>query len=181
MAQTLILWENAYMLMNTLQKIKTKKALFAMSGYFLFFVVLYTILDHLNIGYAEMSRTYGPWLVGVNIILNVVMSAISAFLISATTAQFDFSKKASKGANMSYVSIFFGIFTYGCTPCVISFLAAIGISFSVIALPFAGIPYKFISLGLLLIGLFWILFSINKTVCNVPDKRDDFDIKLDVK
>ncbi len=56
---------------------------------------------------------------------------------------------------MGILSVIFGIFTYGCTPpCVISFLAVFGISFSVIALPFAGLPYKLISLALLFLGVF---------------------------
>jgi hypothetical protein len=45
---------------------------------------------------------------------------------------------------------------------VIAFFASIGIAFSVIALPLAGLPYKFISLILILIGLFWIRKEIDK-------------------
>ena len=168
-----IVWENGLMLNTVMQKLKTKKYLLAMAGYFAFFIVLYTMLDYLNSPYPVMSETYGWWLVATNITLNVIMAGLSAFLITATTAQFDFSKKSSKGASASYISIFFGIFTYGCTPCVISFLAAIGISFSVAVLPLAGLPYKFMSLGLLLIGLVWVLVAINKTTCKVNTTKDD--------
>lgn len=166
------------MISFVLSKLKTKKYLVGMAGYFLFFMVLYTMLDYLNVAYPLMAKTYGFYLVLTNVILNVIMALISAFLIAATSAQFAFSKKASKGANASFVSIIFGIFTYGCTPCVISFLAAIGISFSVAILPLAGLPYKFISLGLLIIGLIWVLFAINKTTCKITSSKDDLDIIL---
>ncbi len=161
------------MLNQVLTKLKTKKYILSMVGYFLFFIALYTVLDYLNMSYKEMNNIYGVGLVIGNIALNTLMAAISAFLISATSAQFDFTKKQSKGANMSFVSIIFGIFTYGCTPCVISFLAALGISFSVVVLPLAGLPYKFISLGLLLIGLLWIMLSIKKSTCPVNKEKDD--------
>lgn len=161
------------MLNTVMQKLKTKKYLLAMLGYFAFFIILYTMLDYLNSPYPVMNETYGWWLVATNIVLNLVMASLSAFLITATTAQFDFSKKSSKGATASYVSIIFGVFTYGCTPCVISFLAAIGISFSVAVLPLAGLPYKFISLGLLVIGLVWVLIAISKTTCKVNPEKDD--------
>lgn len=179
MAQTMIVWENTGVMLQTVfKKLVTKKYMLAMLGYFIFFMALYTVLDYLNIAYPEMARTYGAYLVVVNVLINAVMAALSSFLIGATTAQFDFSKKQSKGANMSFVSVIFGIFTYGCTPCVISFLAAIGISFSVAVLPLAGLPYKFISLFLLLGGLVWILLAINKTVCQVNDTKDDPTIIL---
>lgn len=144
-----------------------------MLGYFVIFLALYIVLDYLNMSYKEMNDVYGSGLVVGNIILNALMAAISAFLIGATSAQFNFTKKQSKGANMSFVSIIFGIFTYGCTPCVISFLAALGISFSVAVLPLAGLPYKFISLALLLVGVVWIMLSIKRSTCPVNDAKDD--------
>ena len=175
----MIVWENSLVMLKTvLAKLKTKKYMLAMAGYFLFFLALYIVLDFLNMSYKEMSAEYGIYLVLINLLLNSVMAALSAFLISATTAQFDFSKKQSKGANMSFVSIIFGIFTYGCTPCVVSFLAAIGISFSVAVLPLAGLPYKFISLALLILGLVWVLVAINKTVCKVSATKDDSTLIL---
>ncbi len=167
-----------YMLKTVLQKLKTKNYILTMLGYFAFFLALYTVLDYLNSPYPMMSATYGWWLVLINITLNTIMAALSAFLIGATSAQFDFSKKSSKGANATYASIIFGVFTYGCTPCVISFLAAIGISFSVAVLPLAGLPYKFMSFGLLILGLIWVLVAINKTTCKVNTTKDDKTIIL---
>jgi hypothetical protein len=89
-------------------------------------------------------------------------------MMGLTSAQFDFAGRESQGSNMTFISVIFGILTYGCTTCVISFFSAIGIAFSVAVLPLAGLPYKLISLGLLILGLLWVLWSIQRTTCKVP-------------
>jgi hypothetical protein len=99
------------------------------------------------------------------------MAVLSMGMIGLTSAQFDFSGKESKGSNLSFASVLFGILTYGCTPCVISFFAAIGISFSVAVLPFAGLPYKFISLAFIIIGFVSILWSVHRTTCKLPSTQ----------
>ena len=74
--------------------------------------------------------------------------------------------KEVKGSNVSIFAVLFGMLTYGCTPCVISFFAAIGISFTVITLPWAGLPYKLISLLILIFGL-WFSNKQQKKFCEV--------------
>ncbi len=138
--------------------------------YFAFFMFIYTLVDSFNMSYEAMNLEFGLGLVITNITLNIIMALLSMFMLGLTSAQFDLSGKESNGSNLSIASVFFGILTYGCTPCVIAFFAAIGISFSVIALPFAGLPYKFISLAILLIGLLWVIRSIQKTTCKIPTK-----------
>jgi hypothetical protein len=139
--------------------------------YFAFFMFIYTLVDSLNMSYEAMNLEFGFGLVITNIALNIIMALLSMVMLGLTSAQFDLSGKESNGSNLSIASVFFGILTYGCTPCVIAFFAAIGISFSVIALPFAGLPYKFISLAILLIGLIWVIRSIQKTTCPIPTKQ----------
>jgi hypothetical protein len=139
--------------------------------YFAFFMFIYTLVDSLNMSYEAMNLEFGFGLVIANIALNIIMALLSMVMLGLTSAQFDLSGKESNGSNLSIASVFFGILTYGCTPCVIAFFAAIGISFSVIALPFAGLPYKFISLAILLIGLIWVIRSIQKTTCPIPTKK----------
>jgi hypothetical protein len=139
--------------------------------YFAFFMFIYTLVDSLNMSYEAMNLEFGFGLVIANIALNIIMALLSMVMLGLTSAQFDLSGKESNGSNLSIASVFFGILTYGCTPCVIAFFAAIGISFSVIALPFAGLPYKFISLAILLIGLIWVIRSIQKTTCPIPTKQ----------
>ena len=158
-----------------IQKQKTKKFMLLNGVYFLFFLGLYTLLDSFNLSYTTMQTTYGSWLVWLNIAINILMALISALMLGLTTAQFDLSKKQSVGANASYLSVIFGVLTYGCTPCVIGFFAAFGISFSVAILPFAGLPYKLASLGLLILGLLWVLRSIQTTTCSLPSPPQQND------
>jgi len=159
------------MLTYVLQKQKTLKFIGLNAFYFLFFLGMYTLIDSFNLSYREMALQYGSFLPIVNIALNIVMALLSMAMMGLTSAQFDFSGRESKGSNMTFISVIFGIFTYGCTPCVISFLAAIGISFSVAVLPFAGLPYKLLSLGFVIIGLIWVIWSIQKTVCKLPSHK----------
>ena len=68
---------------------------------------------------------------------------------------------------MTSFSVLFGILTYGCTSCVIAFLSVIGITFAVAVLPLAGLPYKLISLGLLIVGFVWLIKEIKTSKCKI--------------
>lgn len=160
------------MLEMVLAKQTTKKFIGLNTIYFLFFFGLYWLVDSFNMSYAEMNQQFGVGLVVANIVLNVIMALLSMAMMGLTSAQFDFSGKESKGSNLTFASVFFGILTYGCTPCVIAFFASFGIAFSVIALPLAGFPYKLISLALLIIGLVWVISSIRRTTCPVNFTKD---------
>ncbi len=133
------------------------------------FLIMYTLIDSFNLSYQEMSQHYGFWLVLVNISLNIIMSTMSALLLNLNAIMVRLKGNEIKASNMSFVSILFGVLTYGCTPCVIGFFANLGISFSVAVLPFAGLPYKFISALLLLFGLWWTKREIEKGVCKVKN------------
>ena len=61
---------------------------------------------------------------------------------------------------------------FGCLVSLIAFFANLGIAFSVVALPFAGLPYKFISLALILIGLFWTYREIEFGKCKIKPEGD---------
>lgn len=135
--------------------------------FFAFFMVIYTMIDGFNLSYDAMSQEYGSYLVATNILLNIAMAFLSALLLNLSTAMASLKGKDSKGSNLSFVSVLFGILTYGCTPCVIAFFASVGIAFSVIALPLAGLPYKLISLLLIVIGILWTLREIKFGHCKV--------------
>ncbi|MDX9691108.1 MAG: hypothetical protein RBT45_01555 [Acholeplasmataceae bacterium] len=155
------------MLEQALQLQKTKKYLIQGFLFFSFFLIIYFIVDSLNMTYAEMRLEYGLYLVILNIFLNIVMSFLSALLMNLSTSMVALKGKEGKATNFGFFSVFFGILTYGCTSCVIAFFAAVGITFSVIALPFAGLPYKLISLLLIVIGLFWISKEIKSGTCKI--------------
>ncbi len=138
---------------------------------FVLFGALYFTLDHLNMTYREMVLDYGVYLVILNIFLNIVMSALSAFMWNVSTALMKLTGKEGKGTFLSGLAYIFGILTYGCTPCVIAFFATIGITFSVAILPLAGLPYKFVSLLLLLLGFVWLVYESNHVKCKVKIEK----------
>jgi len=136
---------------------------------FTLFLGLYTLLDHLNIGYYAMVTEYGILLVIVNIFLNLIMAFTSALMWNISTAMVKLTGKEGKGSFMSGFAVIFGMLTYGCTPCVIAFFSTIGITFAVAALPLAGLPYKFLALILLLLGFFWLKYETNHVKCKIKD------------
>lgn len=155
------------MLSLVLQKQKSIKYVTSFFVYSIFFTIIYFLLDNLNGGYSEMANTYGSGLVITNIIMNVVMALLSAFMFNLSSALVDLTKKEGKGTFMTMFSVLFGVLTYGCTSCVIAFFAVIGITFSVAVLPLAGLPYKLISLALLLLGFWWLLREIKNSQCKL--------------
>ncbi len=152
------------------EQLKTKKIQRDAILYFLFFLFVYTLVDSFNMSYTKMAQDYSKMLVVTNILLNVLMSVGTAFLMILSTVMLKIKAIEPKGTNMGVLSVFFAVLTYGCTPCVIALFANFGITFSVIALPFAGLPYKFMTLGLIAIGILWSLYDINRGACKVKFK-----------
>ena len=158
------------MIQTAIQHLKTKKMSLQGLAFFLAFILLYFMIDNLNLSYPVMAFEYGWPLVIINILLNMIMAFGSALMLNLSTIMVQLKGKESLGSNLSFVSVLFGILTYGCTPCVIAFFASLGIAFSVVALPYAGLPYKFISLGLIGIGILWTLWEIQNGKCKVKTK-----------
>jgi hypothetical protein len=150
-----------------IKNLTKKKYIIQATLFFIVFMVIYTIIDSLNMSYVEMLETYGLYLVIINILLNIIMSALSAFLMHLSTSMVELKASADKGSTLGFISILFGILTYGCTSCVIAFFASIGIAFSVIALPLAGLPYKLISLLLIAAGIFFVRYELEHSKCKV--------------
>ena len=148
-------------------QLKTKKMLIQGVLFLITFMFLYWMIDNLNLSYVQMAQDYGSWLVIANLGLNLVMAFGSAVMLNLSTVMAQLKGKESLGSNLSFVSVLFGILTYGCTSCVIAFFASLGIAFSVVALPYAGLPYKFISLGLIAIGIAWTLWEIQNGKCKI--------------
>ncbi len=155
------------MVKASLAMLKTKKYLIQFIGFFIAFATIYFIIDSLNMSYVEMMEQYSIYLVITNITLNIIMALLSSLLIHLSTSMVVLKGREGKGSSLGFISVLFGILTYGCTPCVIAFFASIGIAFSVIALPLAGLPYKFISLLLILIGIGIIYYQLVKGKCKV--------------
>lgn len=164
----MVLESGESMLTEILAMQKTKKAILGNIVYFALFLALYFTIDSLSGGYVTMAQTYGVWLVVLNILLNIIMSAASAMMFGFSSAMVRLTGKEGKGTFATAFSVIFGMLTYGCTPCVIAFFAAIGITFSVAVLPLAGFPYKLISLGLLALGFLWLVYESKHIRCTIP-------------
>ena len=134
---------------------------------FTLFMVLYTMLDFLNIGYSEMIADYGFYLVFINVFVNLMMASLSAFMWNISSGLVILTGKEGKGSFSSGIAYIFGLLTYGCTPCVIALFSTIGLTFTVAVLPLAGLPYKFIAFGLLILGLLWLIYESNHIKCKV--------------
>ena len=152
---------------QALQLQKTPKYMTQGLILFVLFMVIYTVVDGLNMGYEAMAIEYSELLVVINVSINVFMSLGSSVLMNLSTAMVVLKGKEGKASNFGIISVLFGILTYGCTSCVIAFFASIGIAFSVAVLPFAGLPYKLISVILIIIGLIWMYREIEHGVCKV--------------
>lgn len=150
-----------------------KQRRYIIQGFIVFsvFLVMYFVLDHLNIGYAEMINTYGIYLVVINILVNIVMAFTSAFMWNVSTALVKLTGKEGKGSFVSGFAYIFGMLTYGCTPCVIALFSTIGLTFTVAVLPLAGLPYKFIALVLLFLGFIWLRYESNHVKCKVKTDK----------
>jgi len=153
--------------------ITTKKSILQSLLFFIIFMIIYTFIDRNNMSYTDMSQSFGSYLVYTNISLNIVMALLSSLMLMLSTANASLKGKESLGSNLSFVSVFFGILTYGCTPCVIAFFGSIGIAFSVAVLPLAGLPYKLISLLLIVIGIIWTYYEIKHGTCKVKKYEEN--------
>lgn len=156
------------------QNMKQKKYLLYGILYFIIFLSIYFVLDTLNGGYPKMVEDFGLWLVVLNLVINFIMSAISAYMMILSSAYVQLSGKEGKGSFLTSFAVLFGMLTYGCTTCVITFFAVIGITFGVIALPLAGFPYKIMALVLIILGYVWLRYEIKRGRCKVqlPIKKD---------
>jgi len=152
---------------QALQLQKTPKYMTQGLILFVLFMIIYTVVDGLNMSYEAMAIEYSELLVVINVSINVFMSLGSTALMNLSTAMVVLKGKEGKASNFGIISVLFGILTYGCTSCVIAFFASIGIAFSVAVLPFAGLPYKLISVILIIIGLIWMYREIEHGVCKV--------------
>lgn len=159
------------MVKYVLNLLKTRKYIIQGILFLITFLFIFFMVDYLNMSYKEMTIRYGTYLVVINILLNIIMSFLSALMMNLSTAMVQVKVGTGKGANLGFFSVLFGILTYGCTSCVIAFLAVIGISFSVTVLPLAGLPYKLISLLLILIGMWWIIREIKNGTCKIKDTK----------
>lgn len=160
------------MLTLVLEKQKEQKfiALFALMWAFMY--GLYLFLDYLWYGsFQAMGQELSTGLIVIHQVTNLAVSFIVTVMLSFSQISLFINKTEPLGGNsIPFLSFIFGLLTFGCAPCVITFLGAIGIAFTPLVLPFGNLVWKFILFGLMLGGLGFVLYRIQNTVCDIKPK-----------
>lgn len=146
-----------------------RKNLFILTGLFIAFFSLYVFLDFEGNGnYLLMIEEFGFGVVGIHVVINLIIGILTAIMISFSFINYNLTKKEPVGSNViPFVTFLFGLLTFGCTSCVVAFLAAIGIAFTPLVLPFGNLYWKIAALGFVIIGFIWIMYSVEHTKCKV--------------
>ena len=138
-------------------------------GLFLFFTGLYIFLDFEgNTNYSVMIESFGLGITLIHVIVNVIIGFLSMIMVSYSIINYSFTKKDVPGSNaIPLISFIFGILTFGCTSCVVAFLASVGIAFTPVLLPNGNLLFKFGALLIVLLGFIWVLYKLEHTTCEV--------------
>lgn len=121
---------------------------------FLVYLTIFLTLDYLNMPLKNMMENQGTFITLLHKLMSLLLASLSTYLFYLHEDIYKHLQKEVAGSNTPIYAALFGVLTYGCTPCVVSFFASLGIHITVIALPWAGLPYKVISLLILFIGIF---------------------------
>ena len=154
------------------QKQKEPKYLAMFGVFWLFMYGLYTFLDILFHGsFAAMVETLGGGLLVIHQLFNVVIALVVATMLSFSQIQLNLTKSEPTGGNaIPFFSFVFGLFTFGCAPCVVTFLGVFGIAFTPLILPFGNLLWKIVLLAIMGLGAVWVLYRIQNTTCTVKNR-----------
>lgn len=135
---------------------------------FIVLTIMYYLLDYLAFkGYYRLYLSQGLVLC-VSHILMTLMLIITMYL---ALNQFEtMIKRDSFLTQIPIIGYLFGLFTFGCTPCLINFLAVFGISYSLTSLNISSLEYKLISLAINLIMIWIAQYLIKTTKCKLKEK-----------
>ena len=154
------------------EQLKSKNlGIWAIIFFFVFF--LYSFFDVLMFGsYQAMVNELGINIVGIHFIINGLLAFLTSMILSMSQLKLRLTKSEPVGSTgIPFFSFIFGLFTFGCAPCVVSFLAALGIAFTPIVFPNGNLLWKIILLALIIIGTLYILWRIEKSTCKVSTKN----------
>lgn len=136
---------------------------------FVFFLGLYIFLDFEgNLSYTNMINQFGLGVTLLHIFMNVIIAILSMIMVSYSIINYSFTKKDVAGSNaVPLLSFIFGLLTFGCTSCVVAFLASVGIAFTPVLLPNGNLLFKFIATVFVALGFAWILYRLHNTTCEI--------------
>lgn len=151
------------------QKQKERKFIQLFIIMWAFMYGLYAFLDVLYYGsFQEMLQTLSPGLIVIHQLTNLIIAFIVSVMLSFSQIQLILTKKEPLGGtSIPFFSFIFGLLTFGCAPCVITFLSVVGIAFTPIVLPFGNLVWKLILLSLMGLGVAFVLRRIQNTACTL--------------
>ncbi len=157
------------MLLAVKEQSLTKQYIILASLLFLFFMGLYTFLDFEgSTSYSLMTQQFGLTVTVIHISINVIIAVLSSIMVTFSIINYKLTKVEPVGSNaIPFLTFLFGVLTFGCTSCVVAFLAAVGIAFSPVVLPNGNLLWKLAALVFVIIGFIWILYSIEHTKCKL--------------
>lgn len=146
-----------------------RKFIILQGALFVFFLGLYIFLDFEgNLSYANMIDQFGVGVTALHIFMNVIIAILSMIMVSYSIINYSFTKKDVAGSNaVPLLSFIFGILTFGCTSCVVAFLASVGIAFTPVILPNGNLLFKLIATGFVALGFAWVLYRLHNTTCEI--------------
>lgn len=150
-----------------LQEQKKLKNIIILASVFVGLLLIYTFFDNFGFqSYYTLGEAFGYNVVVQTIVLNVLISLISAFTISITVINFRFNNTLTSGSLFASIGNVFGLIFTGCATCGLSLLGAIGVSLGVSVLPGA-VKYKFFALLVIILGLIIVIYLINTSTCKI--------------
>jgi hypothetical protein len=155
------------MLSMVLSEQKKRKNILIWLTIFMFVATLYMFFDYLAYrSYRVMLDDLGGFIFSIHIGLNLAMAFLTSAMLSLTQIKLNLTKVEPVGSNtIPVVSFLFALLTFGCTPCVVAFLAAVGIAFTPIVFPMGNLLWKVILLLFIIASTGYILYSIDKGTC----------------
>jgi uncharacterized protein YacL len=160
------------MLRYILNEQKKIKNILLLLGIFIGLFLLYTILDNFGYqSYALLGDAFGYNIVLSTIILNILISLISAFTISMTIINFNVNNTRTSGSLFASIGNVFALLFTGCASCGLSLLGAIGISIGLPTIMPGAVKFKFFALLVIILGLILVLYLINTSTCSIKKEK----------
>ncbi len=135
---------------------------------FIMLLSLYTFLDNYGFqSYQTLGDAFGFDKVVKTIILNILISLLSALTINLTLINYNFSNSKTSGSIFASIGNVFAVVFTGCASCGLSILGAIGVSIGLPVITPGAIKYKFLALLIIILGLIVVIYIINTSVCSI--------------
>ena len=140
---------------------------------FVLLQTLYAMFDILSFGsLGAMIRELGGGLFAVHMTLNILMATMTSIMVSLSQIKLKLTKSEPRGAtSIPVISFIFALLTFGCAPCVVAFLAAVGIAFTPIVLPMGNLMWKVALFAFIALSMIYILYSIDKGACKIKPEK----------